>query len=309
MNFIRKHKTISIIVMVFLSIFVVLSFTAGRYIKNIINSYILETKAFYFNSTVLGVNGKNYVIRNWDGVNSYNLMIDLNNRKNDKIHTNFDIEYEVTVSCPETVTCHLNKTSGVIHPDTNEDNYQITVNPIASFHEGDDIRVTTTATSKSPYRKSMSATYIIQVETSKFSYEIKDKENDKYLKIIFTNSVPFYKVSEAFSTYQVGDLISLDAYKNLGDNQSKCYSAIVTVEYDPNTLLVDMTNNNYLNRLDSPYQEQTINGYQWVSKFAFKVDASSSNEIIFYKNNPSMDYTYPKNNNSSIINVTVQLAN
>ena len=236
-------------------------------------------------------------------------MIDLNNRKNDKIYTNFDIEYEVTVNCPGTVTCHLNKTSGVIHPDTNEDTYQITVSPIASFHEGDDIRVTTTATSKSPYRKSMSATYIIQVETSKFSYEIKDKENDKYLKIIFTNSVPFYKVSEAFSTYQVGDLISLDAYKNLGDNQSKCYSAIVTVEFDPNTLLVDMTNNNYLNRLDSPYQEQTINGYQWVSKFAFKVDASSSNEIIFYKNNPSMDYTYPKNNNSSIINVTVQLAN
>ena len=62
MNFIRKHKTISIIVMVFLSIFVVLSFTAGRYIKNIINSYILETKAFYFNSTVLGVMAKTMLL-------------------------------------------------------------------------------------------------------------------------------------------------------------------------------------------------------------------------------------------------------
>ena len=82
MKFIREHQTASKIVVASLFIFLFVSFTFGRYIKNILNSYILETKGFYFNSTILAVNGKNYSINNWDGVNSYPLTIDINNRKN-----------------------------------------------------------------------------------------------------------------------------------------------------------------------------------------------------------------------------------
>ena len=60
-----------------------------------INHYLLETKGFYFNSSILNVNGKNYLINNWDGVNNYPLTIDLNNRKSSLKKTDVDIAYEI----------------------------------------------------------------------------------------------------------------------------------------------------------------------------------------------------------------------
>ena len=70
-----------------------------------------------------------------------------------------------------------------------------------------------------------------------------------------------------------------------------------------------MTNSLYLKRLNTNYQEQTIGGFQYVSQFSFKVNASSSNSIIFYKDDITQNYTYPIVNNSSIIQVSVQKAN
>ncbi len=70
-----------------------------------------------------------------------------------------------------------------------------------------------------------------------------------------------------------------------------------------------MSDSFYLHHLNSNYQEQTIGGFQYVSKFSFKVNASSSNSIIFYKNDPTQYYTYPIVNNNSIIQVSVQKAN
>ncbi len=310
MKFVRKHKIISIVVLCSLIVFLGISAVFGRYIRNFIYNYILETKAFYFNSTVLSVNGKNYSISNWDGVNAYTLTIDINNRKNENKHTQFDISYNISYSCPSTVNCVLSKQSGVLPAESYTDTYQLTVTPITPFHENESVTVSTSVTSSSPYQKTMSANYTIGVTTSRFSYEIKDSPNSKFLKIIFTNSVSFYKVSEAFGSYAVGDLIGLYDYNNLTkDQKEKCYSAIVTVNYDPSKLFVDMTNDNYLNHLSTNYQETTIDGHQWVSQFSFKVNASSSSEIIFYKDDITQNYTYPIVNNTSIITVSTDLAN
>ena len=62
MKFIRKHRKISIFVLIFLIVFLGISIVFGRYIHNILNHYLLETKGFYFNSSILNVNGKNYLI-------------------------------------------------------------------------------------------------------------------------------------------------------------------------------------------------------------------------------------------------------
>ena len=70
-----------------------------------------------------------------------------------------------------------------------------------------------------------------------------------------------------------------------------------------------MTNDLYLHRLNTNYQEQTINGHQYVSKFSFKVNASSSSEIIFYKDDITQNYTYPIVNPTSVIQVSVNKAN
>lgn len=310
MRFFRKHKIISIVSIIFLSIFTVIITAFGRYIRNIINDFILETKEFYFNSSILKVNGKNFSISNWDGVNSYTLTIDLNNRKNDERHTTTDIAYDISVNCPNTVQCSLSKTNGIIRPNDSMDTYQITVTPIKEFREGDSVTISTSVTSSIPYVKTMSANYTIGVETSDFSYEITDKVDDKFLNINFTNSISYYEVSEAFSTFNVGDRVSLDEFSSLSDaDKEKCFSAIVTVSFDPKEIFLDMTSDAYLKRLATDYEEKTIDGYKWVSKFSFKVNPSSSKSILFYKNDVTKDYTYPIVNNSSIIDVSVKLAN
>lgn len=310
MKFIRKHKKISIITLSILVIFLTIGLVYGRYIHNILNQYLLETKGFYFNSSILKVNGKNFLINNWDGVSSYPLTIDLNNRKNSERYTKTDIAYNVNINCPSTVTCTLSKNSGVIHPNDETDSYQIIVTPRQNFYEGDTVRVQTSVTSSSPYAKTMSATYTIGVEKSDFSYEIEDSVSAKFLTIRFLNSISYYEVQEAFGDYDVGDQVSVEDYNNLTDSEkSKCFSAIVTVTYNPNLLFVDMTNDLFLHRLNTNYQEQTINGHQYVSKFSFKVNASSSNEIIFYKDDITQNYTYPIVNPTSIIQVSVNKAN
>ncbi len=310
MKYIREHKKISIVVLIALVIFLFVYVVFGRYIHNIISQYLLETKEFYFNSSILNVNGKNYLINNWDGVNSYTLTIDLNNRKNNERYTKTDISYTISVNCPNTVVCTLSKNSGVIHPNDATDSYQVTVTPQQNFYAGDTVRVETSVTSSQPYQKTMSAAYTIGVEKSNFSYEIEDSVNSKFLTIRFLNAVTYYEVEQAFGDYAVGDQVSLDDYNQLSEaNKNKCFSAIVTVQYNPNILLVDMTNNLYLHHLPTNYQEQTIGGYQYVSKFSFKVNASSSNEIIFYKDDITQNYTYPIVNQSSIIQVSVSTAN
>ena len=247
MKFIRKHKKASIVVLSVLILFVIIASVFGRYIHNIIHNYILETKQFYFNSSILHINGKNYSITNWDGVNSYTLTIDLNNRKTDTVYTTTDIVYDIQVSCPSSVICTLSKTHDVIHPEDFTDSYQITVTPVQSFGANDSVSVTTSVTSSAPYQKTMSATYSIGVERSNFSYEIVDGVNEKYLTINFTNAVTFYQVSEAFGDYAVNDYVSVDEYTALSPtDQAKCYSAIVSVRYDPEVLFVDMSNNELL---------------------------------------------------------------
>ena len=310
MKFIREHRTASMIILVLLMIFFFTTIVFGRYIKNIINEYILETKAFYFYSSILDVNGKNLSITNWDGVNSYSLTIDLNNRKSNRRYTTSDIAYNIYVTCPNTVACTLNKTSGVLHPEDSMDNYTITVTPLQNFYEGDTVVVQTSVTSSSPYQKTMMATYTIGVEKSDFSYEIVDSVNSKYLMINFTNAITYYQVEQAFGDYAVGDQVSLDEYSELSPtDQAKCFSAIVTVEYDPHILFVDMTDRLFLSRLSTNYEETTISGYQYVSKFSFKLNATSSNSILFYKNDITANYTYPIVNSTSIISVSVNSAN
>ena len=115
MEFVRKHKKISITVLIVLFIILILGFAYGRYLYNIINNYILETKAFYFNSSVLGINNNKYLVNNWDGVNSYTLTINVNNMKNSLVSTDSDITYETYVECSTNVTCTVSKQNGVIY--------------------------------------------------------------------------------------------------------------------------------------------------------------------------------------------------
>lgn len=307
MEFIRKHRKLSVIVLICLMIFLIISVAFGKYILNVINNFILETKSFYFNSSVLTMNNKAYSINNWDGVNNYTLTIDVNNYKNDDRVTKADISYDISVSCSSNVSCEVNKSNGIIYKSSKVDTYQITVKSISKFSEGEVAVVKTSVTSTSPYTKTLSASYNIGTSKSDFTYNIEDSVNSKYLTLNLTNSVSYYEVSTAFDSYKVGDQVSIDDYAKLSDtNKDKCYSAIVTLEFDPNIIFCDLTNSLYINRLSSNYQTINIGGYKYVKKFSFKINASSTKSIIFYKNDILKNYTYPITNSNSIINVSVK---
>ena len=309
MEFIRKHKRLSILILIIAILLLFFGTTFARYIYNAIHNYILESNEFYFNSTVLDMNGRQYKINNWDGVNDYVLTIDVNNKKNSLKATSSDIAYDIEVSCPSSVECRLNKTEGIIYESSGTDSYQIIVIPKEEFHEGDEIDVTTTATSKSPYVKVLSATYTIGIETTNFTYNIEDNTDNKYLTLNLTNSVTYYRVEKAFGSYTEGERISPEEYQKLTEEEKEnCFSAKVTVSFSPREIYLDMTNINYLHRIENSEKKEQIDGFDYINEFTFKMDASSSEKIMFYKSDPEKNYTYPIVNNTPIVTVTVETA-
>jgi len=309
MKWVRKHRKFSIALLVILSFLLIFSITFGRYILNLVHDFLLETKAFYFESSTLNINGKGYSINNWDGVNAYTLTLDVTNRKSADKVTSADISYEIKVECPDSVTCKLSKNEGIIYSNEEIDTYQIQVVPKKNFYAGDVIAVKTSVTSIEPYRQTMSATYHIGIAKSKFSYDIEDSKGSKYLTLNSTNSISYYEVSEAFGSYAVGSQVSLEDYAKLSDtDKDKCFSAVVTVTFDPKVVFLDMTSEAYLHRIADSEKTTTINGAQYVSSFSFKVNASSSKSIKFYKDDVSFNYTYPIVNENSIIDVSVKTA-
>ncbi|MDD3453841.1 MAG: hypothetical protein PHN42_06185 [Bacilli bacterium] len=287
----KSRKKILIIITTSTFLLVILYNTSfGRYILNKVNDYILQSKKFYFNSTVLSPSNKTYSITNWDGVNSYTLTIDVNSKKNELISTDGDIEYDINVSCPTSVMCSLSKENGIIYKDAKTDSYVITITPIDNFDVGDEVVIQTSATSTSPYEKTMSATYKVGVENYGFSYKITDSVGSKYLTLELTNSKPYYEVITAFDAYQIGDNISSSTYEQLTEaKKANCVSSRVIIDFDPNLILLDLTNENYLNKIS--YNTQAINTHLYVNNFVFDMKATTNTKINFYKVDVNADYT------------------
>lgn len=304
-KYIKEHKKIFLIVVISLSI-LVLGTTFGRYVYNAIHNFILESQGFYFSSSVLSQNNSGYKINNWDGVNSYSITIDVNNRKNDLAYTKSDIEYDITLECSSNVTCTKSKDTGVIYKDSGSDSYIITMTPKGTIDDDEVVTINTSVKSTSPYIKTLSGTYVIGIEKRGFSYSIQDAVGEKYLTLELNNSISYYQVKEVFDTYRVGDKISLDTYKLLTDEKKKkCFSADITLSFDPNVIVLDMTDTNYLNRVANSERIMNLNNYNYIRGFEFHELANSNQEIIFYKKDSSKDYTYPITNNTSIVNVSV----
>ena len=310
MKFIRKHKKISIIVLSCLVLTLTLLVAYGRYFFNIINNYILESKKFYFNSNVLGVNEKKYQINNWNGVSNYTVTIDLNNRKTQSRYTTTDIEYNIYVECDETEAhCEANKTSDILRENVHTSSYTVTITPLRNFTAGEQTYVTTYVTSTSPYVKTLKATYYLNVVNEMFTYYIDDSADSPILNLNLTNSLDYYEVETAFGSLTPGTRLSTERYNELtAAEKANCYSAKVTLTFDPSIVILDSTDESIKNRLSTNYQTTTVSGNSYVSQYSFKVDAATNKKVIFYKVDPSQNYTYPVTNPNSIITVSVVLA-
>lgn len=306
----RKSKSIYkkqqiIIILVLALCFITLVSAFGRYVLNGINNFFVRTKEFYFYSDKLKENSPIYQIDNWTGIDPYTITVNMNSMENNLKKATYDISYDITYECTSNATCQLSKTSGIIPATSNSDYFNLVITPNTGLTTGDKVTVVITATSSSRYTKTLSARFTLVVGQESLSYEIVDSESNQYLDLNITNTLSYYKVETAFDSYNVGDRIDVDTYLTLSDaNKAKCYSALITLSFDPNEVLLDMTNTNYLNAISTT--TTNIDGSNYINGMTFKVEPISSAVVRFYKIDVSKDYTYPIINSTSIIGVTAR---
>lgn len=302
----KKNKKNYKLIIIFLIVIIVVSLTSsfGRYAINAVNDFYLRSKEFYFYSDKLTSNGSIFRVDNWSGIDDYNITINMNSRENNILATSYDINYNISYTCSDNIICTLSKESGTILSSTNADYFNIRITPNKQLKEGDKVYVELTASTTQPYTKAIKGQFILNVGKEELTYKIVDSPNNQYFDLDLTNTLSYYMVETAFDSYNVGDKLTEATFKSLSaDKQAKCYSAEVTIKFDPNVEVLDMVNTNYLNALN--VTNTTKNNYNYINGMTFKLEALSSAKVRFYKNNITKDYTYPNSSGTaSIITVS-----
>ena len=258
--------------------------TYAKYASNAVLNYYLTSKGFYFSSDELSQNTKKNVDTTWDGES---IHFSLLNSANDSLNTEYDIKYKVTcaVEGDSNKLCYLNgTTSSLVNATlaayagcTNKTNDKVDVSEYdektckekgytwesqqtkADLYfdvvdlEGKDVETATviiTATSTSPYEKTLSAKYIISKDKSKLgSLSLTYEEKDYYENLIVTNSY----------------------------NEDKC----VKLTWNPESLVIDLEN-------DEVKSKQDENNY--TNEIIFKLEKKNSKNFTFYKNDSTKSY-------------------
>lgn len=291
----KNKKTTSYIIIISALILVLsipLLITVSRYAIDSINNYFSRSKEFYFLSDKLTSDNYSYLINNWSGVDPYTIVINMSSMENNLLKTTYDIGYDITYTASSKIDCQLSKTSGVILASTNEDSFTLTLTPNTTLFDGDSASVEITATSTTAYDKTLKARFTLKVGQEQLSYSIVDRPYSPYLLSNITNTLSYYVVREAFGSYVINDRISISTYRALPDiDKAKCTSAEVKLTFDPTQYVLDMTNKNYLDAINVTYIN--IGGYNYINSITFAVDALSSTNIRFYKDDVLEDNTYP----------------
>lgn len=301
---ITKYKKKQIIlVLIILIIIISLVVIFGRFVTNSLNNFFLRSGEFYFESDKLSEEGTTLQVDNWSGVDDYTFTVNINTRKNNIETATYDIPYEIKYNASDNVICNLSKENGIIYASNNSDSFTLTITPNTQLRTGDKVTIDLEVISTGEYKKTLKGEFILVVGQENISYEITDEKSNPYLELSITNTLSYYTVRQAFGNYNLGDRIDVDAYLALSqENKNKCYSGEVKLEFDPNKVLLDMTSEIY-NQAKN-IETININGNTYIKSFTINIDAISSVDIRFYKVDVTKDYTYPNNNNDSVIEVT-----
>lgn len=300
----NKFKIVYIILMIFLIVnLVVLVSIFGRYVVNKVKENFERTKTFYFYSDKLDVDNPYYQIDNWSGVDDYTIVVNMNSYKNNLLNIDYDIEYEVSYTCSDNVSCQLSEGPYIISSATNTSSFNIIVTPNRTLKDEETAYVEITAKTSTPYEAELKGRFTLKVGKEQLSYAIEDVVQRPYLEVEITNTLSYYTVNEAFGEYNKGDHVTRDVYLTLTEgNKSKCYSKIINIEFDPNLILLDMTDNAYVNGMSNT--STIINGKTYINSIEFKIDALSSQKVRFYKVDETKNYTYPIINEEPIVTLT-----
>ena len=297
----QKKQTIIIIAILLCFTSFVIVF--GRYVTDSVNDFFLRSKEFYFSSDKLSEDKEIFQIDNWSGVDDYPILINLNSRKNNIQAASYDIGYDITYTCSSNAICQLSKTSGTISKDTNTDSFTVIITPNTQLDTGDKVNVEITATAKSDYTKTLKGKFTLVVGKEMLTYQITDAPDEPYMDLSLTNTLSYYIIKEDFGDYTANQKIDSDTYLGLTEEEkAKCYSSEVTIEFDPNEILLDVTSENYKNAIN--VTTTTINGKNYINSITLDIDAISSVDLRFYKTDISKDYSYPNAENYSVVSVT-----
>lgn len=302
----EKIKNNKVLLIILLIVFATTISTFGRFVYNEIKKNFFLTQNFYFNSDKLKETQANYIVNNYNGVDNYDIIINVNSIKNNLLKTTQDISYNISFSCSSNANCSSSKPNGVIYEATGKDFFVMTLSPNVALVNGDSLEIVITASSTDPYEKTISAKFKLIVGNYGLSYEIKDEPNSPYLELKVTNTLDYYKVLQAFGSYAVGTQLDLDTYLALSQaNKDKCASAIINLSFNPTIILFDNVND----ISDDIISSTTIPilGNNYINALSFKLDAISSIIVRFYKKNAVNNYTYPIVNPTSIVTVTYTL--
>lgn len=298
-----NKKKLIIIIIAFI-ILMPIGITFARYVVKNIKHYLAEANSFFFSSDKLIEDGEVYNISSWGGVNDLYIQFELNNHKNNILTSDSDIVYSLNVSCSPGISCTLDSTSGVIYKAEKTDNFLLTISPQRTLGEKETFEVDVSATSSSPYVKTLSAKFRITVGKKGVNYEIIDQRYQPYFNFNVTNSRDSYIVRNTFGTYNVGDEISADNYLALSSTDKKnCSSARITLSWDASNVILDTTSD--IMKV-STKSTQNVSGVDYINSITFNVDATSSNTIRFYKFDKTENYTYPIITPTSVINFSVE---
>lgn len=262
----NNNRIIPILIVLVILIFLVPTMTSfAKYVYNAVHDYYLGTKGFYFNSDKLTSNHSEFEIaNNWSGAETYQITVNLNSKKNDLVFAETDIDYEISFTNSDNIVCSISKTSGTIRGSAsggiNEDYFIITINPAngTGLANGVQTWVDIEVTSTSPYVATLSGKLYVGVGTEDITYEIIDTPDNPYLEVNITNSL------------------------DTGED--------VTLSFDPNVILLDMTSSFRINA--TAIATQDINGYAYVNTVTSYVGSLETTTVKFYKVDLSQDYTY-----------------
>lgn len=286
---IPKFKKKILIVLIIL-LCLPISFTLGRFVYNKVLDLYFTSKNFFFESDKLTVDGAVYSLDYWNGVDPYNVVINLNSFKNNELKSTSDVTYEINYTCSSEIICNTTKDKGTIYSDTNTDSLTITMTPNSIFKDGDSVVLKVEAKSLSPYEKTLSAEFELVVGKYGLSHEIVDSRNNVYMELKITNTLDYYTVKESFDGYSVGDRISSDDYASLSvQNKDKCASAIITLKFNPDVIYTDNNNTTFLNSYN--VKTEKIDGFDYINEFTFKMDSTSSTVVKFYKKDVTKNFT------------------
>ena len=297
----KKQIAIIIILIMCLISFIVIF---GRYVTNSINDFFVRSKEFYFESDKLSEDTSYFQVENWSGVDDYTITVNMNSRKNNLEVATYDIGYEISYTCSDNVICQLSKTEGIIYANSNTDFFNLVITPNTVLDNGDEVVVDIEVKSTTNYEKTLKGRFTLVVGKENLSYQITDSKESPYMNLRITNTLSYYTVREAFNNYTVGQRINVETYLALSEeNKQKCKSSVVKIKFDPNIILLDLTNETYANATD--IETTIINGKTYVNGLTIELDVESSKDLRFYKIDNSKDYTYPNEDNESIVDVTV----